>query len=364
MIYFGLKDNKVCDNFEKEFFSQKGVAEFYNKNFHCYKPNLQSSEGNKLIKQFNISAYPSIVFYSSGKQLLHKVVGIDGSYGGRLMGENVINRTNTLTYFNDMANQTPSPLEMDNQLLLDYCNVLYQAGEDYSDQINTYFSKVNANQLHEPVTVDAIVKYTNNVYSPEFIFLAENYHSLHSEFFTREEIFLKVESVISTHIFSSVDKNFNGPIEDTLQSLLEFLKVSDKEAIKSKVYLDYYKYKAKDKTPYFTTMQEYMSFHLSMISPVEIGDYCTDIVEMCDDPEIFNEGLNWIEDAINRENTLELNYIKIQLLVKNDRGMEANDGLQMIRDMFGNEIDEDWNKKLEEIKITDPSGNDIESDPK
>lgn len=360
MIYFGLKDNNVCNDFEKVFFSQKKVAEVYNKSFHCYKPNLQSSEGKKLLKQFNINAYPSIVFYGSGKILLHKVVGIDGSYNGILLGENVLNRTNTLHYYTETSKQTPSPMEKDNQLLLDYCDVLYQAGEDYSDQINIYFSKVDVNQLQEPITVDAIVKYSNNIYSPEFIFLAENYTHLHSENYSNEDLLLKVESVISTHILSLSDQNFKVPIEDTLQSLLVFLKIKDKEAISSKVYLDYYKYIADDKTPYFPTMQKYMAFHLSIISPVEIGDYCSDIVEMCDNPEIYNEGLNWIEDAINRENTLELNYIKIQLLVKNDRGIEAQDVLQTIRDMFKDELNDDWNKKLKEVEMIEPSSDEVE----
>lgn len=360
MIYFGLKDNEVCNEFEGDFFNQKSVAEFYNKNFHCYKPNLQSSEGKKLLKQFNINAYPSIVFYGSGKQLLHKVIGIDGSYDGIMLGENVLNRTNTLHYYTNIARQSPSPFEKDNQLLLDYCNVLYEAGEDYSDQINTYFSTIEVSQLHEPNNVDAIMKYSNGIYSTEFIFLAENYSSLNSENYSHEDLFLKVEYVISTHILSLQSKGFNEPIQDTLQSLLEFLKINDKEAISSKVFLDYYKYGSDDKTEYFPTMQKYMTFHLSIITPIEIGDYCTDIVEMCDNPEIYNEGLNWIEEAINRENTLELNYIKIQLLIKNNRGMEANDEIQMLQDMFNDELNDDWNKKLEEIKITEPSDDEVE----
>ena len=64
-----------CQYLETSIYTNRGVASYYNSNFINAKFDMEKGEGINLAKEFNIMAYPTLLFFSSEGKLLHKNVG-------------------------------------------------------------------------------------------------------------------------------------------------------------------------------------------------------------------------------------------------------------------------------------------------
>ena len=64
-----------CQYLETSIYTNRGVASYYNSNFINVKVDMEKGEGIKLAKEFNILAYPTLLFFSPEGNLLHKNIG-------------------------------------------------------------------------------------------------------------------------------------------------------------------------------------------------------------------------------------------------------------------------------------------------
>ena len=64
-----------CQYLETSIYTNRGVASYYNSNFINAKFDMEKGEGIKLAKEFNIMAYPTLLFFSPDGVLLHKIIG-------------------------------------------------------------------------------------------------------------------------------------------------------------------------------------------------------------------------------------------------------------------------------------------------
>lgn len=64
-----------CQYLETSIYTNRGVASYYNSNFINAKFDMEKGEGIKLAKEFNIMAYPTLLFFSPEGVLLHKIIG-------------------------------------------------------------------------------------------------------------------------------------------------------------------------------------------------------------------------------------------------------------------------------------------------
>lgn len=64
-----------CQYLETSIYTNRGVASYYNSNFINVKVDMEKGEGINLAKEFNVMAYPTLLFFSSEGNLLHKTIG-------------------------------------------------------------------------------------------------------------------------------------------------------------------------------------------------------------------------------------------------------------------------------------------------
>ena len=64
-----------CQYLETSIYTNRVVASYYNSNFINVKFDMEKGEGIKLAKEFNILAYPTLLFFSPEGNLLHKNIG-------------------------------------------------------------------------------------------------------------------------------------------------------------------------------------------------------------------------------------------------------------------------------------------------
>lgn len=64
-----------CKWMSSTIFTKDEVAEFYNKNFICYKLDMEKGEGINFAKKYEIKAYPTFLFINSSGELIHQACG-------------------------------------------------------------------------------------------------------------------------------------------------------------------------------------------------------------------------------------------------------------------------------------------------
>ena len=64
-----------CKYLAKNVFTQKEVADFFNKNFVNEKMDMESEEGKPLLKKFQVSAFPTLLWLDTNGNIQHKTPG-------------------------------------------------------------------------------------------------------------------------------------------------------------------------------------------------------------------------------------------------------------------------------------------------
>ncbi|WP_394906321.1 thioredoxin family protein [uncultured Mesonia sp.] len=70
----------VCKKLKKETFKDKEVGDFYNQHFVNLKYNAEKGEGRYLAQQFNVRAYPTLIYLNENGKILGKFTGFKAPY--------------------------------------------------------------------------------------------------------------------------------------------------------------------------------------------------------------------------------------------------------------------------------------------
>lgn len=64
-----------CKYMEKDIYTQKEPADYYNSHFINVKIDMESGEGPALAEEFGINSYPTLLFFSPEGKMVHKSIG-------------------------------------------------------------------------------------------------------------------------------------------------------------------------------------------------------------------------------------------------------------------------------------------------
>ncbi|MDZ4839100.1 MAG: thioredoxin domain-containing protein [Bacteroidota bacterium] len=64
-----------CKVMARDVFTQDTIAQFYNKNFVCYKSDMEEGEGREIARTYSIAFYPTMMILDSTGKMVHKIVG-------------------------------------------------------------------------------------------------------------------------------------------------------------------------------------------------------------------------------------------------------------------------------------------------
>lgn len=65
-----------CKKMEAEVFNKDKVGQRYNESFVNYKVDIQSPEGSKIARLYNINAYPTYLFLKPNGEVLYRLEGV------------------------------------------------------------------------------------------------------------------------------------------------------------------------------------------------------------------------------------------------------------------------------------------------
>jgi hypothetical protein len=351
MIFFSIANNDDCLKFEESYIKNKAVVDLYNSEFINIRPILDSKKGSSLVNEFNVKYFPCIVFVNSKKEVIDRIIGSIRIQEGIAISSNVIKNKETLKYYRDIYLKEKGKGNYSRKALLHYANKLYDTGGDYTEVIDKYFSLVDEPNLSDPNNIDAIIKFSDNIYSREFTFLARNLMSSNTNRFSNYEKTYKVETSISAKCIAALKENKEINIEDTLFSLMSYFNLMDNENVKLRVLMDYQRDILGNNTEYFNLLYEYTNMNIHEMDAKYINNTCLEIYETNKDKMLIDQALMWNSEALTKEYRIEYFYTRVLLLKRLERKEELDYIYNKVMREEEGELSNYWKDKFRKVVL-------------
>ena len=168
----------VCGHMDTAVYKNAEVAKFYNKNFDCYKVDLESELGSAFIAKYQIYGYPSFLFFNSNGIIVHRQKGGFPRKEFIELGKDAVDpdkqflsasfKFNTGVRKKDLCkNLAESAKEMDDIELMNQSVLCYLESETNWDS---------------EITMKFILEFINEIKEPHFQYLIKNRSSFEKAF--------------------------------------------------------------------------------------------------------------------------------------------------------------------------------------
>ena len=151
-------------------FPNDEVAEFYNKNFICYKVDMEKGEGLDLAKKYTVNAYPNLLYMNPEGEILHRVAGFQNAPNFIKLGETALNpaeRFKTIQGQYWAGGASPA-------LAVKYLLMLADAALPYDKPSMEYFSTQPESEYTSRNSWKIIYNLANNLNHKMFNYLVQN----------------------------------------------------------------------------------------------------------------------------------------------------------------------------------------------
>lgn len=276
-----------CKWMEKEVFSNKEVASFYNKHFISYKADMELEKHKKLIEQFDIKSYPTFLYFDSTGKIVHKVAGSLNTEKLIAQGKIALDSSQALYH---LAHQYQKG-KRDSSFLYRYIMALRQAEEPYQKVCETYFAAINEKEWAKKHHWGFIRRYINSMYSEVFakvIRQKPHFDSLQG----KGEVYHFVRRV-TRNSFQEVIKTQDSLALDSLKKRLETLFGDSASTYVAKLEYEFY---AKDKELYLKYAQKYLDYHCQEWS--ELNHMAWHLYENEKDEQSLKMALRWAKKSV------------------------------------------------------------------
>ncbi len=127
-----------CKYLSKEVFVDEELGAFMNENFINIKLDGEEEEGDQLMMDFGLNAYPTMLFLSGDREELHRIVGAVGASEILEAGKGVIDPESTEIF---QMNAKYEAGNRDKAFLLEYIPVLISADGDSEPIVAEYMER-------------------------------------------------------------------------------------------------------------------------------------------------------------------------------------------------------------------------------
>jgi thioredoxin-related protein len=229
-----------CKKMDNEVYTDKKVAEFFNKNFVSVKIQMDKTKGDNenvrkwyfmaadVSKQYGIPFYPTYLFFSPSGKLVFRDGGYKNSSSFIVLGQRAIDpkyQGKYIVYYRELVKYQLGKKDYSMiGYLADTASQLHQdslAAIIISDY-NAYLSSISEDEWMSPPNLNFILKFTKTSKSPFFKFLFEKSNKM--------ELVLQKEGLVQSAVDKIIQKEEIDPIVKPVKgarSTTEVPKVED-----------------------------------------------------------------------------------------------------------------------------------------
>jgi thiol-disulfide isomerase/thioredoxin len=180
-----------CKWMAANMFTRDSVADYYNKTFICTHFDMEKGEGVALRSQYNVTAYPSLLYINPDGEMVHKKVGAAPRIKDYLdMAITAQNPEECLAAYNKKYNDG----NLSGEFIARYLGRLADAYIPSSTVMQKYFATQMDDQLLSRDNWNIIYRYVSDENSQEFKWLL-NHHKDYAAKYTNDSVNSKISDV-------------------------------------------------------------------------------------------------------------------------------------------------------------------------
>ncbi|HLF62525.1 MAG TPA: thioredoxin family protein, partial [Saprospiraceae bacterium] len=214
-----------CKWMSNTVFTEPAVGEFYNKNFINLKLDMEKGEGLTFAEEFEVNAYPTLLFVDGEGELLHKHLGAIPADQFLIVGQDALSpdkRIGSLLREYE-ANKN------DKEFLHNYIIKLLNAGIDVSDAAGNYFDLLDNNELVTEDNLMILQMMRPSSQSNAFELLYKNRKAF-SALAGEETVNGLLEGILTSDLYNTVNRDDSEGFH-RVQAKINSLEVPFKEKI-------------------------------------------------------------------------------------------------------------------------------------
>ncbi len=295
-----------CKMMDRDVFSQKEAAKFYNKHFINARIDMEKGEGKTLSDKYEVQAYPSLLFIDGSGELVHRAVGYHDVEAFIELGERALDPSLRLS---GMAARYAKG-ERSPEFLYDYAMASRAAMSPHAEAITKAYLKAQRN-WGDAATMQLIFETAETAESELFDFILErraDFELLYGEqavaYRIQELIFNSLEpDDTEEETFAKVDKLFQRAYPE------------DAARISTSFRMNYYRM-ARQMGKFVETALDYYENYDEGGSE-ELNYAAWSFYLYVDEPEMLEKALEWakrsvaMEDGYANNDTLAALYYKL-----------------------------------------------------
>lgn len=132
-----------CKWMAKNVFTDPGVGEFFNENFVNLKLDMEKGEGLQFAQEYQVNAYPTLLFLAGDGTLLHKHLGAIPADQFLMVGQDAMSPEKRIgSYIEKYQSEKDDP-----EFLREYLVKMLGAGIRVDDAANHYFSILEKDEI-------------------------------------------------------------------------------------------------------------------------------------------------------------------------------------------------------------------------
>ncbi|PKQ63087.1 hypothetical protein BZG02_09985 [Labilibaculum filiforme] len=306
-----------CMRMAASVFKDVTVGELMNSSFISMKIDAEKGEGIAFAKEYEVKAFPTLLFIDGDGKIVYKAVGGKNSEEFIDLAKNANDPTKQLTNLKEKYDAG----RRDDATVLSYISALKEAGNNYADVISNYLNELESDKWNSKVVYEIISRYLDDYKNPAFTYFTKN-KSQFEKYASSADIDLAIFTVYKMNFVKRV--NSEGPeVADELKEASKIVNPSLRNHITT--YFDvvlggmdaYSKKEYRDQVDshvanYATAWEinNYIDFMLYQKKPVDI-------------PDELKMAEKWCLKGIELENTVEWRVKYINILIKQGRRDEA-----------------------------------------
>ena len=189
-----------CKTMKEGVFTNKAVAEYFNKTFICVSQDMEKGEGVDLNKELKIASFPTFIFYNPDGTILYRVEGEFKSEAFMQEGKNALTPKRQLPYLKlqfekDVSNSTNC---------YEYLRALKKGGMNHSTVVKRYFATQSDRQLLSEINWRIISNGISDINSREMQFVISHQHEF-STIVSPERVKRKLDYLIKELLYPLVE---------------------------------------------------------------------------------------------------------------------------------------------------------------
>lgn len=305
-----------CKMMSKDVFPQKEVGDYYNANFINVKMDMEKGEGPQLARNFNVMAYPTLLFIDGEGEIVHRATGYQNANQFLALAERALDPTQRLSAMRSRFEKG----DRDPEFLYNYLISSYEAMDGHYKRIVPVYLETQEDWKTEE-NMALIFLMTEDTDSPMFDFLLENKADF-EKMFGPGVVGQKMQELVLQKAFSE-DNDEQSALTEVDRLFKEIYPESAAE-LSAGFRMNYYQYLGE--TQKFAIAAANYLDNFPSDDSNELNNIAWAFYEQVDDPKLLKKAAKWAEKSVKLDNqyynndTLAALYFKLR---KKGKGIKA-----------------------------------------